>query len=336
MSQVRSTVSTGTVRARSGVQSDLTLYLREIGEGAELLSHDDEKALAWRIINDNCPASRERMIRANLRLVVAIARQYSGRGLSMSDLIEEGNIGLLRAVEGFDPAQGARFSTYASWWIKQAMKRALMNVGRPVHVPAYMVELIAKWKIAYRRLESEMGHSPSMQDLAKAMDLPLRKVRIIRRAVKAFQTQQQPKVVSQIDGSEINTLNAVIDENGASPEDRYLRDEELATLKRLLDRVDDREAKVLRMRFGLDGAEPLTLKQISDALNLSRERVRQIVDEVLERLSQQLLGERQRAGAGQSSPSAREASRDVARDDGLRSRISPRVMKGVQPMDDEG
>ncbi|MBI1189752.1 MAG: sigma-70 family RNA polymerase sigma factor [Tepidisphaera sp.] len=287
--------------------------------------------LAWRIINDNCPASRERMIRANLRLVVAIARQYNGRGLSMSDLIEEGNIGLLRAVEGFDPAQGARFSTYASWWIKQAMKRALMNVGRPVHVPAYMVELIAKWKIAYRRLEAEMGHSPSMQDLAKAMDLPLRKVRIIRRAVKAFQTQQQPKVVSQIDGSEINTLNAVVDQNGASPEESYLRDEELDTLKRLLDKIDDREARVLRMRFGLDGAEPLTLKQISDTLNLSRERVRQIVDEVLTRLNEQMTAAKVRIDESADASEAQASDNPSS----LPGGISPTVLKGVQRLDDE-
>ena len=309
------------------------MYLREISESAELLTQEEEKSLAWRIINDNCGASRERMIRANLRLVVAIARQYAGRGLTMSDLIEEGNIGLLRAVEGFDPAQGARFSTYASWWIKQCMKRALMNVGRPVHVPAYMVELIAKWKIAYRRLEAEMGHSPSMQDLAKALDLPLRKVRIIRSAVKAFQTHQQPKIVSQIDGSEINVLNSVIDENGAPPEDRYFREEELATLKKLLDKIDDREAKVLRMRFGLDGTEPLTLKQMSDALNISRERVRQIVDEVLVRLNEQLMGDRAKQGSPSENAEAIESAAAEGRK--VQSGVSPTVLRGVQPFEDD-
>lgn len=303
------------------------MYLREISESAELLTHEDEKMLAWRIINDNCPASRERMIRANLRLVVAIARQYAGRGLSMSDLIEEGNIGLLRAVEGFDPAQGARFSTYASWWIKQCMKRALMNVGRPVHVPAYMVELIAKWKIAYRRLETETGHAPSMTDLAKALDLPLRKVRIIRRAVKAFQTQQQPKIVSQIDGSEVNVLNSVIDENGAPPEDRYFREEELATLKKLLDKIDDREAKILRMRFGLDGAEPFTLKQMADALNISRERVRQIVDEVLARLNEQLVGDKPKKTSEFDMMNGSEAAAAAA----IKPGVSTAVLRGMQP-----
>src|ERR1043165_7761533 len=135
------------------LQSDLQLYLREINTTA-LLTAEEEKELGWAIINDNCPMARERMIRANLRLVVAISKNCSNRGLPLTDLIEEGNIGLLGAVEGFDPAQGARFSTYASWWIKQAIKRALINATQPVHIPAYMVELIAKWKIAYRRLEA--------------------------------------------------------------------------------------------------------------------------------------------------------------------------------------
>ena len=143
-----------------GLQSDLSMYLREINKCA-LLTAEEERDLGWAIINDNCPVARERMIRANLRLVVAISKNYANRGLSLPDLIEEGNIGLLRAVEGFDPAQGARFSTYASWWIKQSIKRALINAMQPVHIPAYMVELVSKWKVAYRKLETELGFPPT-------------------------------------------------------------------------------------------------------------------------------------------------------------------------------
>src|SRR5215471_15886898 len=202
-SPIRQSASTG-----REVQSDLQLYLREINT-TPLLTAEEEKELGWKIINDNCPVSRERMIRSNLRLVISIAKNYANRGLSLTDLIEEGNIGLLRAVEGFDPAQGARFSTYASWWIKQAIKRALMNATQPVHIPAYMVELIAKWKEASRKLEAQLGVPPSVQQLADAMQLPVRKIRIIRRAVKAF---QNPTAVTNLQGEPVGLSEVVADE----------------------------------------------------------------------------------------------------------------------------
>lgn len=276
-------------RAGREIQSDLQVYLREINK-TPLLTAEEERELGWKIINDDCPVSRDRMIRANLRLVVAIAKKYSGRGLPLTDLIEEGNIGLLRAVEGFDPAQGARFSTYASWWIKQAIKRALMNAAQPIHVPAYMVELIAKWKEVSRKLEAQLGYPPSVQQLAEAMDLPPKKIKIIRRAVKALQAPSQQHADSE--GDLVAMGEMVADTRHGRPDDGVFRSEELFTLRKLLESIDEREARILRLRFGLDGRQPLTLKQIADEVGISRERVRQIVDEALTRLNQQFADER--------------------------------------------
>jgi RNA polymerase primary sigma factor len=269
----------------SPLKSDLQLYLNDINK-VPLLTAEEERELGWAIINDDCQASRERMIRANLRLVVAIGKNYTNRGLTLPDLIEEGNIGLMRAVEGFDPAQGARFSTYASWWIKQAIKRSLINARQPIHIPAYMVELIAKWKVASRDLERELGTTPTIEQLADRMELPIKKVRIIKRAVKAFRTPAQEG--NGGDGDLMSMADLVADGRTAAPDESVLQSEEITVLRRLLETIDDREGTILRLRFGLDGREPLTLKQIADEVGISRERVRQIVDEALEKLNERL------------------------------------------------
>lgn len=275
--------------ARTGIQSELQIYLRQINE-VSLLTAAEERVLGWRIINDGDGEAKERMIKANLRLVVSIAKNYVHRGLPLSDLIEEGNIGLIRAVEGFDPAQGARFSTYASWWIKQAIKRCLINAVQPIHIPAYMVELIARWKENARRLEEELGRPPTTQELSKAMDVPPKKLQIIRRAMKAFHAP--PSAPTGEDGNAIDFGELFSSNDQESPEETIAKSEEFATILQLLDAIDERDARVLRLRFGLEGQEPLTLKQIGEEVGLTRERVRQIEVDALRRLQSQLLDDR--------------------------------------------
>lgn len=273
----------------SRIKSELEVYLKQIDE-LPLLTADEEKSLCRNIIEHNCPESRDIMIRSNLRLVVSIAKRFSNRGLQLSDLIEEGNLGLLRAVEGFDPEQGARFSTYAAWWIKQSIKRALINAVQPVHIPAYMVELIARWKKSAIELEDTLGRPPNLQELAEAMDLPMRKMRIIRKAVRAF---QKPARSDPSPGDEGLTMAEMLtDHRNPTPEENMLNDDELNTIRQLLDTIDEREAGILRMRFGIDGHEPLTLKEVGDRVGLTRERVRQIEIESLRKLNERMTSER--------------------------------------------
>src|SRR6201987_3170948 len=177
-------------RLRSGsVQSPLETYLREINE-TPLLNAEEEKQLAYRI-EDGDSEARDRMVRANLRLVVNIAGGYTGKGLGLQDLIEEGNLGLLRAVEGFDPAMGTRFSTYASYWIKQSIKRALINSAKTIRIPAYMVELLSKWRRASARLTEELGRTPTPEEVARVLGLARKKLPIIKKAIKIYNATPQ-------------------------------------------------------------------------------------------------------------------------------------------------
>jgi len=273
---------TNRIISSKNVQSPLETYLREINE-ATLLTADDEKMLARAIAKGDVEA-RDRMVRANLRLVVNIARGYTGKGLNLQDLIEEGNLGLLRAVEGFDPDMGTRFSTYASYWIKQSIKRALINSAKTIRIPAYMVELLSKWRRASTRLQDELGRTPTPEEVARILGLPKRKLPIVKKAIKIYNS------TPQTDQSEAGWSlgDMVMDERMKSPEDELLETDVLRHVREQMADMDEREATVLRLRFGLGGIEPHTLKEIGEKLSLTRERVRQIETEALKRLADSL------------------------------------------------
>ena len=270
----------------TSVQSPLETYLREINE-TPLLSAEEEMELAEAIAEGDMEA-RDRMVRANLRLVVNIARGYTSKGLGLQDLIEEGNLGLLRAVEGFDPTVGTRFSTYASYWIKQSIKRSLINSAKTIRIPAYMVELLSKWRRATNRLVDELGRTPTPEEIARVLGLPRKKLPIIKKAILIYNLTPQ---TDQAD-SGWTLGEMVMDERSRTPDEELLQNDNLTFVMEQLEVMDPRESSVLKMRFGLGDHAPHTLKEIGESLGLTRERVRQIETEALGKLANSLEGVR--------------------------------------------
>lgn len=275
-------MSTVTSSRQAAAQNPLEIYLRDINETA-LLTADQEKSLARRVQNGDAEA-RDWMVRANLRLVVNIARNYINKGLAFQDLIEEGNLGLMRAVEGFDPEVGTRFSTYASYWIKQSIKRALINSAKTIRIPAYMVELLSKWRRAGNRLLDTLGRKGTNEEIARLLGVERRKLPMIRKAIKVYSST--PHTDNHDEGWTLGDI--VVDDRTESPENELIKADALQHVMKRLGEMDEREMMVLEMRYGLNGRETHTLKEIGVRLGLTRERVRQIEVEALARLADDL------------------------------------------------
>jgi RNA polymerase primary sigma factor len=267
----------------SAVQNPLETYLRDINE-TSLLTADEEKRLAEAIGRGDA-AARDHMVRANLRLVVNIARGYANRGLQLPDLIEEGNLGLLRAVEGFDPKVGTRFSTYASYWIKQSIKRALINNGKTIRIPAYMVELLSKWRRATARLSEALGRTPTPEEIARMLGLARKKLPIIKKAIHVHTATPQTE---HPDGWSLGEI--IRDENAKCPAEVLLDHDTLRHVLHRVSELEPRAATIIKLRFGLEGGDPMTLKEIGGVLGITRERVRQIESETLASLASEIDG----------------------------------------------
>ncbi len=257
-------------------------YLKEIDE-ASLLTVEEERSLGKLVSEENDQLARERLVRSNLRLVVNIAKKYGGRGMSLGDLIEEGNLGLIKAVDYFDPDRGVRFSTYAAWWIKQSIRRALLENVQPVHIPTYMVALINQWRHTSAELETKLGRTLSVEEMAEIMNLPLRKAKLVYRIIDVLGSVSES--YSDDVSDEDQMLEAILeDPNACRPEDVLSAVEEKFKAVKLLNEIDPREASILRLHYGLDGNKPMPLKDIAKQLGLTRERIRQIRRDALTKL----------------------------------------------------
>jgi len=266
-----------------GERSSLQLYLQEIGRVA-LLTAEQEVELAARIKRGD-ERAREHMIQANLRLVVKIAYDYSHLGLPLLDLISEGNIGLMKAVERFDPAKGGKLSTYAAWWIKQSIKRALANQSKTIRLPVHMVDKVAKLRKTGMQLQETLGREPTNEELAEALGLPVRKVAHLKSVSMRPTSLDAP--VGEDDKTELGEL--VCDENEPTPFENLRGKTTLQDIGSLIANLEPREMEILRLRFGLDGELPKTLEEVGAALHVTRERVRQLQNTALAKMRKALL-----------------------------------------------
>jgi RNA polymerase primary sigma factor len=259
------------------------LYLREIGQ-VKLLTPDEEIALAERIQCGDTEA-REQMIKANLRLVVKIARDYEGLGLPLLDLVSEGNIGLMKGVERFDPTKGAKLSTYVAWWIKQAIKQALANQSKTIRLPVHVTHKVSHIRKAALRLRETLAREATDEELADDLELSPRRLRQYRDASRAPICLDSP-----ISGDDATPLSeTVADENAAAPFDEMVKDNDNDMVHEVLATLEAREAEILAMRFGLDDGRPETLETVAEHFGVTRERIRQIQEQALEKMRERIV-----------------------------------------------
>lgn len=263
---------------RMNVSDPVRMYLKEIGR-VDLLTADEEVELAIRILEGDELAKQE-LAEANLRLVVSIAKRYVGRGMSFLDLIQEGNMGLMRAVDKFDHTKGFKFSTYATWWIRQAITRAIADQARTIRIPVHMVETINKLVRIQRQLLQDLGREPTPEEIGAEMDLPTEKVREILKIAQEPVSLETP--IGEEDDSHLGDF--IEDEGAMSPEDFTASSLLREQLEDVLDTLTDREENVLRLRFGLDDGNIRTLEQVGTVFGVTRERIRQIEAKALRKL----------------------------------------------------
>ena len=261
-----------------GVLDPTRIYLSEIG-ASKLLTAEEEVYYA-RLAQQGDEAGRKRMIESNLRLVVKIARRYMNRGLALLDLIEEGNLGLIRAVEKFDPERGFRFSTYATWWIRQTIERAIMNQTRTIRLPIHVVKEINVYLRAARQLSQKLDHEPTAEDIAELLDKPISEVK------RMFGLNERVTSVDMPYGKDAEKplLDSIPDEAAKDPTETLQNDGLNAHLDKWLNKLNDKQREVVERRFGLHGYENSTLEQVANELGVTRERVRQIQIDALRRL----------------------------------------------------
>ena len=257
------------------------LYLREIGK-IPLLSNEEEVDLAYRIVKGEKKA-KDKMVEANMRLVVSIAKRYSGRGLDFLDLIQEGNTGLLRAVEKFDPAKGFKFSTYATWWIRQAITRAIADQARTIRIPVHMVETINKVLRATRKLTNELNREPTVEEIAKEMGMEPEKIDYVMKIKQDIASLDA--TVGRDGDDEDSVLGDFIEDEGrVSPEDAAAAQMLKEQIAEILSSLSEREQKVVKLRFGIGGGRPHTLEEVGAEFSVTRERIRQIEAKALSKL----------------------------------------------------